>query len=722
MANPNVQRFNIREFGGLNLLDDARIRAQNSFLRLENIYRKAPGLLTTRPGSRLVARGDAANIQVPTVEAPDDTVIDPSGLGEALKDIALDSAAGLISDLEGRVTDLADINWGPFGGPRGIRTRALSKPVPPTGRRGGSSGAASLVQADLTLPVNQNGGGAGIHTVSVKPVRVAALHRMYSSFAGGSFLIGAWTLDSGYGDRLFWMDESGATPVLRVMAGAEMATGSGCTWQFISYYKEGSSASDRYYAIGTNGVGKPFGVKIVSGEPVFAPLDVVRSQSAGNVSDSTERLFAVNALCVFNGSVVYGGFKTGANDGSSGAEDFSHYICFSDPGEPNALAADDTIYSIRVGDSKFEPVTAVAVNSVQTDSQGIKGQLVVFTTRRVMIYDGLPPISGNPTGVNFQAVALSTVGCNAPSTIAQTPAGLCFLGSDGLVYLIPRFSAGGPIPVSRAIEPLLSNMTPKTQRFCAAVYNDGRYKLSFPSTTSAAGVFRSKAPSVVTVLNNGSPHAVTPNRQVWLDVRMPLQNGEMDFGLQWDGPHKGMKHSAFAIADQFSDHNVLFAGSAVDGSVFQAGIERYGADPDPDDVGTEVPISWDVWFGVQDGGDVHKDKTIRNFQFGFGTERTVEVQADLIVAGDIPGVEYGEQFVETAAPAAQPFSAFTTVGDLEFAPPEAFRLFSEFPTEPQRGTTFRFRFRGVPALPTTVRLSDLSFNVELHERVDRASS
>jgi len=517
--------------------------------------------------------------------------------------------------------------------------------------------------------------------------------------------------EGGSGDKLFYVDESSpSAPILRLMSTVDMSVGSGGEWSFIDFFKE--DGSDSYYAIGTNEVGKPFTIqKDGSGNPVAQLLNV------RNEVGPDKYMFGVRAMTVYNGAVIYGGYFMGNEDGT-GVEDYSNFIAFSAPGEPTKIVETDGETSdIRIGASPFEPVTALAVNSVSTDTLGIKGQLVVFTTRRVITYDGLPPVSGNPTGTAFHSVALGDVGCVAQKTVVKTPAGLLFLGTDGLVYLIPVFSSGGPIPVSRTVERALAHMSQQTQRQCAATYDDGHYKLSYPETNFSATAAAATQKSLAISLDRGSPQATIPNRQLWLDLRQPLDPSQVDFGLVWSGPHEGMKYSCFANANQMNDHGILFAGSAIDGTVFQTSLEGVYSDPSPETPGTTVPLAYDVQTGQFDAGDIHLDKFIQSIQWGVNVNRAVTITSSIITSGDVTNAEEGENFSNAVSSVGYLFSQALTIANVPaIAPADSFRLISNHPSTPQRGRTFRFRFQTTPSAATRIKLSDLAFVMGVAKR------
>ena len=691
--NPAILPVNIRVFRGLNLLEDARISDPGSFVTLRNIYRQGPGILASRPGSAVYSRGDVFNV----IQAPQDTAPTSgnTNLKTSLTDIIFSSS---VADATFAVTGNLQ------AGPRGMRPRIRPGPI---------TQKVSTVAANQTnLPIVED---AAVNYVSIKPIRVNSLHRLYTNFGNRRFLVGAFDFEGAEGDRLFYVDESTSTPVTRLMAMNEMSVGAGGEWSFIDFYKEDpDDVTKNYYAIGSNQVGKPFVVQLSSSnKPVAALLDV-----EAEVSGDTQKLYAVNTMCVYNGSVVYGGYRRSVSATAAGTTDEKrdNFICFSAPEEPGKIASTDgELSEIRIGDSIYEPVTKVVVNSVSSDSQGIKGQLVVFTNKRVVSYDGLPPISGNPTGTAFHSVALSEVGCVAPKTVVQTPAGLMFLGTDGLVYIIPRFSNGGPLPVSRAIEPVFKHLSLTSQKQCAAVYDDGHYKISVPEVNYLGIGFTSRTNSPQPQITPyGNPGATVPSVQYWLDVREPPAP-QIDFGFVWTGPHTGMKHSCYARGTSYMDQNVLFAGSAVDGTIFQASIEGLASDPSPATPTTLVPLVYEIKTGKFDAGDVHVDKSVHRMAYGLWVDAAVSVQATVEVSGEVLNATTGETFTDTFNPVGQ-ITNGTTFAQFFLVQGQSFRFVEKQPSARKRGRTFSFRWLIAPSAATLIKYSDMKFTFEKHER------
>lgn len=717
--NSEYKVVNIRVFRGLNLLEDARITDPGSFVRLQNIYRKSPGILASRPGSRVFARGAALQ-----VEAPADTLLTTGRLidirWQSFTDVKIPVATAAL--IRPAATSLNGVLQ---RGLRGISPSILSSPIPSA-----SSGNMQLPSSVVDT----------INVVSVAPAYIEALHRLYTDSGNRRFLIGAFAFGGGEGDRLFFVDDEDSVPVCKLMTHAEQTVGSGSFWKFIDFFVEDPAhLGYDIYALGTNGVGQPFWITLnAEGHPSPMLANVVKSSdfpaAGATLGIGVQRLCAVRSMCVYNGSVVYGGYQY-TDYLFENFTDKSNFICFSEPGEPWLIAAtDDEVSDIRIGDNVTEPVTHVCVNSVSNDAQGIKGQLVVFTTKRVVTYDGLPPVSGNPTGTAFHSVSLSDVGCIAYKTIQQTPAGLVFLGTDGLVYLMPKFSNGGPLPVSRTVESAFNKLTLTQQRNCAAVYDDGQYKLSVPEVNQSleengeafrvidttASPYAGEGGTLVTtsgaITRYGNQAATIPNVQYWLDIREPMDPSQIDFGYAWTGPHTGMKHSCFAKGTQYNDFNILWAGSAIDGTIYQASVEGLGSDPLPELSSTITPLVYDVRTGQFDAGDVHSDKSVKSVQYGLFTTRSIDMTCTIECSGEVANSVLGESFTDTFAPVGTLLNGGTTLGNLIFAPAASFRFESDMPTSPKRGRTFGFRWYAAPSSPTVIKYSDMGFVFEVHKR------
>lgn len=170
---------------------------------------------------------------------------------------------------------------------------------------------------------------------------------------------------------------------------------------------------------------------------------------------------------------MWGGYRMGKADGST-PDNYDNYIAFSDVGEPHKLATTSaTVSNIQVGDTDDEKITAMAVISTPTDAMGLKGQLVVWTGKRTCVYDGIPPSSNNPQGINFVSAVFRNIGCYSPKSVVQTPHGVVFLGSDGHVYIIRGLA--GPERIGTAVWNIFRSMSPRQQRQCAATWTPKDY-------------------------------------------------------------------------------------------------------------------------------------------------------------------------------------------------------------------------------------------------------
>ncbi|MGH3428065.1 MAG: hypothetical protein ACRDQZ_10940 [Mycobacteriales bacterium] len=104
---------------------------------------------------------------------------------------------------------------------------------------------------------------------------------------------------------------------------------------------------------------------------------------------------------------------------------------------------------------------------------------MVWTGRRTAIFDGIPPTSNNPQGVNFASAVFRNVGCYSPKSIVQTPHGVIFLGSDGHFYMIRGLA--GPERIGTAVWPIFRGMLPRQMRQCAATWTPkDYYQISYP--------------------------------------------------------------------------------------------------------------------------------------------------------------------------------------------------------------------------------------------------
>lgn len=692
MAKPD-QVISQRIFPGVDRVEDARIQNQGALWSSLNLYGRQPGTLAKRPGSKLVINGsnNTTVIKVPS----GNWSIPPANLDDGEINLALNTAVV-------RVDSISDTYIGFDNALRGVRKlvpNALPSALP-------ASELPKDGSSNLTEPV----------------IRVAGLHRVYLDH-GKAFWVGAYNTYAT--DVLWYIGSDGQLYILPNLNNdntKSIISSVGADFFFIPFRRnrDATTAEKGYWAIGTNQLNQPFVIKQVSTNPGnevgATSLSVRSSKDVGEPyvapTAAHKQMYAVQALAVWQGAIVYGGYRM--QDGNGNKELKPHYVTFSDPAEPHKLAcnsATGVVYDIRIGDAENEPVTAMAVTSVETDSAGIKAQLVVFTEKRVTVFDGLPPVTDEPLGTNFSSIVTAAVGCNAPRSVVQTDKGVVFLGSDGVVYLIVN---GYPRPIGTAVQSIFQYMSSKQQRQCAAIWDpEGFYKLSYPD------ILVSTYQDYYDPMHGGPPYkrpeADVADAQFWVDLRQVGGDGR-DFGARWFGPMRGMKHSCMARADGNEDRGEIYAGSSRDGSIFQVALPELVTDPIPENVTSTQNVESAVSTGLYDLGDAHIDKLVTAFSYGIGTDRATVVDASVITNWDAVGQAQQTIFTRTVSPSGNIIGTDFTIGTSPLITGEQFELITERPANRMRGKTFRFFVHENPAAGAKIFFSDLSFRAIVTQR------
>jgi hypothetical protein len=759
---------NLRGIQGINRTEDARLSDAGSWHTTMNMYGKLPGLLEERPGSRLVVNG-----KVPTTGASGSGKVRVNTLQIGLSDIipaarvAGETAPALIV-AAGRQRRGPALNYATSLG-------SVSSPAAATLTLGALTPrveARPFQNVNLTSQLPLDAAIAFLPELREPVKRVGGMHRFY--FGDGSrWTVAALNMGSGV-DRLAYVDGANLDLMNETSSYPHNAPimARGADWSFVPYRQKelpapsgavlidgqyyvlvGSVASlnasfpgisqlpgiiisgvnyylpvkklvisGGYWGLACNGIDPPFTIKRSTLEQpgnqvYFDMLDVQKSDGYSSAGGA-RRLTTLRALAIYQGSVVYGGYRMehlGADIGETD-EVYDHYITFADPGDPHKLATTNGIISsVRIGDTEEEHITAMAVTTVPTDAQGLKGQLVVFTGQRVVIFDGLPPISGNPLGVNFASTVVKGIGCNAPKTIVSTSEGVTFLGSDGVVYLIRGLS--GLVPIGRAVEPLLVSLTPNQQSACCAYYDvrDRFYKLSYPTASySEAGRGSSKvgAPSQNPTQDRFS--GVVADKQVWADIGHMVGQG-MDLGIRWFGPHEGMKHACYASAQGKGDTGQVFAGSAIDASVYEVSVPGLYTDPVPENPTTTRALTCVAITGLFDLGDAHLDKTVSDLRLGVGTSVNVTLSSTISILGNTLGAQSVEEFSSPVTPPGDVLGSTFVLGTSKLVSNDDYRLVNLDPSKRLRGKMFRFMFHVSPA-GSRVFFADFQFSYLTHAR------
>lgn len=589
------------------------------------------------------------------------------------------------------------------------------------------------------LPASGGGGTGGTATAPGTPAlytgtiqRVGGLHKIYFG-DGKSFIMGAFNMGQGV-DRMFYVrpDAAGGGTSYILSDGMtydgslQPVHSQGADWFFINYRNVnatlGFGVQYSYWAISTNMMDRPLTYKRgpdTAGKDVLATtLQVCSSDiwKGRTPNPQDKQLIAARSLCVYQGCVVYGGFRMQNMDPASTAEAdiYDHYIVFSDVDKPERLATTaGVISSIRVGDHEEDPVNALAVSSTPTDTQGIKGQLVVFTSKKVTIFDGLPPQTDNPLGVNFASMVSKDMGCNAPRTVVQTPHGVAFLGSDGVVYLVRGLE--GVVPIGYPVEPILRGMTPRQQRQCAAYYDprDRYYKLSFPS------INREEKGKKLPAGKLGTPDlsvrdADIPDLQLWADLE-EFDGRRINKAIRWFGPMTGMKHSCYVVAAGHQDRNEALAGSAIDGTIFETSVATLFSDPIPENIGVTANMEHVAITGLIDNGSVHREKTVSSVKLGVGTSKQLELSTTIaVLSNDLSGSVVRE-FTKTVSPTGDVLGGTFTLGTSKLVSGDDYRQVKVQPEDRIRGKMFRLMFYLAPT-GSRVFFADLEFDCLIHER------
>lgn len=677
MATPD-RIISLRFVDGVNRIEDARITDAGSWWTTENLYGRNPGVLAKRPGSKIIVN-DGGVYLLPGPRP----VVPPSGrwgVGRA------GAASGEVNLAAPKAT---------FNAKNDLKIQTT---VTASAAKGGEGYVDDTPLNGSELPVVS----PALNFVVIKPTRISYLQRINFDL-DKNFWVGVLDYGQQWADQLFYITPAKTLQIIATgfYNDTNAISGHGSLFQVVPFRSGGSDVATQqvpnpeysYWAIGTNQVDAPFCLKQGEVGITATTLEVGRSTEfvalpGGTNSSAFQRIFKVQALAVYQGAIVYGGYRMKNLDGGP-TSIFDHYITFSDTGEPHKLATTEgLVSSIRIGDTESEPITAMATSTVPTDTMGIKGQLVVFTEKRVAIFDGLPPLSGSPLGTNFQSTVLKGVGCNSPRTVVQTPGGVVFLGSDGRVYLVNGLS--GIVSIGTAVEAFFKTLTPRQQRQCHAYWDPaGFYKLCFqPVVPVGVQAWSGKNDPFP---DNPIPLATITELQLWADLRT-MGGQDTDLGVRWFGPMTGMKHACYGVANDASDKNQIYAGSAIDGSIYETGLQNLTVDPIPEDPTNTRVITVAAITGLFDMGDAHVDKLVTAVAYGVGTDRSTTVECSIIVNGTVAGASSQETFTEAVEPGGDILGTDFVAGASTLSSGDDFTLVTERPATRRRGKTFRFTF------------------------------
>lgn len=193
-------------------------------------------------------------------------------------------------------------------------------------------------------------------------------------------------------------------------------------------------------------------------------------------------------------------------------------------------------------DNKLHGMITHVANDANT---GIESKVLLAGANGMYLFSGTDLRTPFTTG-NYTVTKLAgNVGCNAPRTMAWTPFGTIYLGTDRQVYIL-EFNSVTPVPIGTKIrstnvleEGLESMPTAQITNACA-IYHDGFYKISFAGTGET-----------------------TNKRQWWLDITR-ISRDENQLWGPWYGPMKGQTISVFANQAGSGDGGELMAGENTD--------------------------------------------------------------------------------------------------------------------------------------------------------------
>ena len=600
---------------GVDFTNDARITNPGAAKELYNLYARAPGVLSVRPGSTVLASTCVAPSRIPDVTF---AATGSSRVAIDRKDLSyLRDAIPAVAQHKGH-----NPLWNKF-----------------------SVEQSSLLSTNFSTLTANTTGAAGRF--------VNGLARVYIPYLNRSRWVGTIHRNAPYTDFFWWFDETnGQLKAIQREAGLVISSGDDWTILPISTGKFSVSNHNELLkgcvALATNGSGKVLGIFDRSNTYSSDPFEI-RAMLIRTAAYSDYDVVNVQHMCMYGGQLCLGGFDLFKT--ASTLKSFANCIVFVDidPADGSMLiesiggteslsladttvGSPDKLYYIKIGDHLSERVRAVAPVSSITDSQGIKGGLAVFTDKRVAIYQNPPPTGDNANGSDFHVVALGEVGSTAVKSIARTPHGLIFLGNDGLFYLIGLSNIISPM--SRAIAPEFANLSPRAYRKVCGYYDGSFYKVFYPQRS------RTKMQGNIVMPNAGKEVFETPSHNtlhMYADFRY-LSPRQQDLGVLWYGTHDGLNVSCVVRATDMEDYGFVAAGCSHTVALLQ--LDRYDLRTDPlmSNFASTRRAPWRLVSGDYDDRDIHVEKDATALRFAIRTNENITVNAGIAAFGDVTNV------------------------------------------------------------------------------------
>lgn len=680
--------INVRVMRGVDLNANARLVDPGTYRSTTNLYARLQGILELRPGSKLISAyvtkhpvpTDFPNLSIsPALVAS--TPMEPAIVTGQKRQIGLSPV--------GKVDPVPLV----LGGMRGqydasIGNSFIKQKIP----------EMNVVPVDIDARPNLFTSGAN---------RVAALDKIALPYAGLEFWIGA--MNNHLNDFLFYLDTttSKLVPIISDGAIGVIHCHEG-QWQLQPAINSSGNNNTDDSALGilaVNGVDQPLFIKnnytngaLVSGVPPFQ----VTVPTIVYSGDTNHKLTGPTCVTQYGNQMIWGGGVM--NQLSTGdCINLRHCLVFSNPAviytasSFTDLAGDSTVsgaYTLQIGDTPEEIVTAVSGSPALTDGFGAQGQLIAWTGYKTQVYNGPIPSSGNPAPPGFGLAAVGTVGTWSPKSIVRTEFGTVYLGSDGLVYMVALNNRIAII--GRALEPILGGRSRTFYKNICAYYKKGFYHIFFPQNL-IDGVNKLEYVADLRGFNTGD---------------------RRDSGCEWFGPFTGRYVSCVKVGRGVNDPFVIYAGLGHAPAIIE--LERADTFSDPNMMalnGTKIVYEWGFETGDLDLGDAHLDKKMNAFSIGIATQHAVSVKGTVAAMSDIAGVGKGFSKTKTVLPNSTTLGSNFTLGNqASMSSLNNFALPTWQPSEVIRGRAFTISVTATPTVESFVRISDLEFRVVPFER------
>lgn len=244
-------------------------------------------------------------------------------------------------------------------------------------------------------------------------------------------------------------------------------------------------------------------------------------------------------------------------------------------------------------------------SSSVSQEQGQNAQVLLAGSNGMYLFSGT---NLSLTFSNYTIQSLATrVGCNAPKTMAWTPMGTVYLGTDLQVYLLP-FDSIVPIPIGDNIRSQvkgftgLESISAGDTELARAVYQDGFYKLSITLSPSTFN-----------------------NVQWWLDVSESFRRtvstsvANRALSVGWFGPMDGLNFSEMISMPGAGDKGEFIAG---EGDTAVGAFVYNSTSSEEDDDGTSIAYQWRSFYNPLSNPNLNSNCHLMEIEF-LNTNQTI---------------------------------------------------------------------------------------------------